>query len=27
VYNHQVEEGSREAQTLVFLKKGVDWVS
>ena len=27
VYNHQVEEGSREAQTLALLKKGVDWVS
>ncbi|MFK7981107.1 MAG: oxygen-dependent coproporphyrinogen oxidase [Saprospiraceae bacterium] len=26
VYNHQVEEGSREAETLSLLKKGVDWV-
>ncbi len=26
VYNHQTEEGSREAETLRLLKKGVDWV-
>jgi len=26
VYNHQVEEGSAEAQTLAFLKKEIDWV-
>ncbi len=26
VYNHQVEEGSAEAQTLGFLKKGMEWV-
>lgn len=25
-YNHQVEVGSREEQTLGLLKKGVDWV-
>lgn len=25
VYNHQPEEGGREAQTLSFLKKGIDW--
>jgi len=25
VYNHQVEEGSAEAQTLEFLKKGIAW--
>lgn len=27
VYNHQVEEGSREEETLALLKKGIDWVS
>ena len=26
VYNHQVEEGSREEETLALLKKGVEWV-
>jgi len=26
VYNHQVEEGSAEAQTLGLLKKGIEWV-
>jgi len=26
VYNHQVEEGSEEARTLSYLKKGIDWV-
>jgi len=26
VYNHQVEEESREAETLSLLKKGIDWV-
>ena len=25
-YNHQVQPGSREAETLGYLKKGVDWV-
>jgi coproporphyrinogen III oxidase len=26
VYNHQPEQGSAEAKTLLFLRKGVDWV-
>lgn len=26
VYNHKVEEGSAEAQTQGFLKKGIEWV-
>ena len=26
VYNHQVEKGSAEAQTLGLLKKGIEWV-
>lgn len=27
VYNHQVEEGSAEAMTLEYLRKGVDWAA
>lgn len=26
VYNHQVGEGSREAETMALLRKGIDWV-
>ncbi|PHN05847.1 oxygen-dependent coproporphyrinogen oxidase [Flavilitoribacter nigricans] len=26
IYDHQVEEGSAEAETLAYLKKGIDWV-
>ena len=27
IYNHKVEDGSPEAKTLTYLKKGIDWVN